>query len=374
MRMSEFCENGSEAYLYWLHDSSEKDISSQGYVGVTINPKERFSQHKANIKNKVDGIYNDCRVFDYNDILFDIVDCGESSEIYKKEFLLRPRPFIGWNKGCGGEVQNINPDYCIDILGENITLSVLCNIFGLEPTAVYKRLTTYNKTLDEALELTQDNTFSDEFDIVSINGVHNKFKKSSLGGMSLPEAYRLFCERYDSGDTVEKISRTYNVGRYVVVSILKSVYGDTIEKQPSEFVFQDTWVDYKLAKLTPDDKTYICDALINRRVDYGIISTVFDIDVKALKRFIKAVEKTLNGSRVVGARFKDKVSVNFFGEILLLNESCFNEDLEFLFGLLKSGKIEECKYYLKKTNRSYDSFRKYLRYCGLNKRLQHKRG
>ena len=27
----------TEGYLYWLHDVSEKDISTEGYVGISLN-------------------------------------------------------------------------------------------------------------------------------------------------------------------------------------------------------------------------------------------------------------------------------------------------------------------------------------------------
>ena len=32
--------------VYWIRLSEHTDISTQGYVGVSINPKKRFSTHK----------------------------------------------------------------------------------------------------------------------------------------------------------------------------------------------------------------------------------------------------------------------------------------------------------------------------------------
>ena len=49
-----------ELYLYWIRSESMKDMSSEGYIGVTTNVKNRFGANvtrffkKFGLKSKVD--------------------------------------------------------------------------------------------------------------------------------------------------------------------------------------------------------------------------------------------------------------------------------------------------------------------------------
>ena len=42
----------AECYLYWLHDVSEKDISTEGYVGISLNPDARCRSHESNFQKR----------------------------------------------------------------------------------------------------------------------------------------------------------------------------------------------------------------------------------------------------------------------------------------------------------------------------------
>lgn len=77
-------------YVYWIH-YSDHDITKDGYVGVTNDPKQRFLAHKR--KNKKIS----------EDAIFDIIFEGTREESFELEYLLRPQKNIGWNNAIGGQ-------------------------------------------------------------------------------------------------------------------------------------------------------------------------------------------------------------------------------------------------------------------------------
>ncbi|MCS3692000.1 plasmid stability protein [Bradyrhizobium elkanii] len=76
-------------FVYWLRDESCVDIATDGYVGVSWNPQERFKAHK-----RTKRFPDNCRM--------EIVFTGSQPECLQEEIRLRPVAGIGWNLAMGG--------------------------------------------------------------------------------------------------------------------------------------------------------------------------------------------------------------------------------------------------------------------------------
>lgn len=83
-------------YVYWIHLTSH--TWEQGYIGVSIAPSRRFSEHRSYtntiLSHKI-HIHGD-------DIIYDVIYCGTEDSCYELEEFLRPTPYTGWNKARGG--------------------------------------------------------------------------------------------------------------------------------------------------------------------------------------------------------------------------------------------------------------------------------
>lgn len=85
-------------YIYWLHLPQHTDLLTEGYIGVSKNPKNRFKTHKNRSGNK--HLYNSFKK--YNTILMDIILEGNEKYCLFIEEVLRPEKNIGWNITKGG--------------------------------------------------------------------------------------------------------------------------------------------------------------------------------------------------------------------------------------------------------------------------------
>jgi len=88
--------------LYWLHLPGHMDIFTEGYVGITKNPKYRLKQHKTYTKNQ--HLKN--AFIKYGDqIQFDIIIENHTIDYCKQiEEELRQEKNIGWNIAKGGGI------------------------------------------------------------------------------------------------------------------------------------------------------------------------------------------------------------------------------------------------------------------------------
>jgi len=90
-------------YLYWIKRKIFTDMRTQGYIGVTFDPKRRYTQHKSKSKNDSDiHLYRAMRK--YKDIEFKVICIGSFDYICELERQLRPKENIGWNIYPGGSV------------------------------------------------------------------------------------------------------------------------------------------------------------------------------------------------------------------------------------------------------------------------------
>lgn len=86
-------------YLYWIRYQDHTDPKTQGYIGISSRPDDRFLEHKRGQKNK---------------ILPRVISKGASMEILLEGFSLekalleeskyRPEEKIGWNIAKGGDI------------------------------------------------------------------------------------------------------------------------------------------------------------------------------------------------------------------------------------------------------------------------------
>lgn len=91
-----------ETVVYWYHLPIHTDITTEGYVGVTNNQKQRHWEH---VKGSNTGCYIMRRAFEkYGEdgIVKDVVFIGTREECLAKELELRPTNKIGWNIVPGG--------------------------------------------------------------------------------------------------------------------------------------------------------------------------------------------------------------------------------------------------------------------------------
>jgi len=88
--------------VYWLHLPNQLDVKTQGYVGVSNNPKRRLSEHKLASKNGNNQNPYLGRILNKYEVLQTVIFQGTEAECYSQEELLRPKKNIGWNANRGG--------------------------------------------------------------------------------------------------------------------------------------------------------------------------------------------------------------------------------------------------------------------------------
>jgi predicted GIY-YIG superfamily endonuclease len=83
-------------YVYWIKRKSFTNPNTQGYIGISNNPQNRFNQHKSS-KQKVGNA-----IRKYRDIEFIILHETTRKEALELEKKYRPSDYIGWNVISGG--------------------------------------------------------------------------------------------------------------------------------------------------------------------------------------------------------------------------------------------------------------------------------
>lgn len=91
-------------FVYWIHLPDQTDINSQGYVGVSNNPKRRLSEHFNSSKERNDKnpFFGRALKRHSHEITQTIIFQGTEDACYNLEEELRPRKNIGWNANKGG--------------------------------------------------------------------------------------------------------------------------------------------------------------------------------------------------------------------------------------------------------------------------------
>ena len=94
----------NHTFVYWIHLPEHNNTTTQGYIGVSKNPKKRLQSHfnDARTNNHCNPYFS--RILKkYNDQLTQtIIFEGEDTACYAYEEELRPSKNIGWNANKGG--------------------------------------------------------------------------------------------------------------------------------------------------------------------------------------------------------------------------------------------------------------------------------
>ena len=95
----------TNATLYWIRLAEHTDIFTQGYVGVSINYKRRFREHKKQVN---EGIHVNPHLsyafkkYGEDNLIIEEYFVGSREDCYEKEANLRSEINIGWNVAPGG--------------------------------------------------------------------------------------------------------------------------------------------------------------------------------------------------------------------------------------------------------------------------------
>jgi hypothetical protein len=88
--------------VYWIHLKEHTDIDTEGYVGVSIDFKERMYRH-LKITAKLDCHFgNAINKYGWENLVKEIIFEGSKDECYLKEKELRSSFQVGWNEAVGG--------------------------------------------------------------------------------------------------------------------------------------------------------------------------------------------------------------------------------------------------------------------------------
>ena len=95
--------------LYWIRLEDHTDIYTQGYVGITLNFKERMRAHK---KNKIRNHFTNAKLkYGWDNLIKQkIVSEISLEDALFLERLYRPNASIGWNSQQGGNL-GVEPDW-----------------------------------------------------------------------------------------------------------------------------------------------------------------------------------------------------------------------------------------------------------------------
>ena len=91
--------------VYWVHLPEHTDISTEGYIGITIKTvAKRFAQHKVGAKRGDAYTFSNAIVKHGKSLVCTTLLQGSVDYCRYIENKLRPAPNVGWNINIGGDV------------------------------------------------------------------------------------------------------------------------------------------------------------------------------------------------------------------------------------------------------------------------------
>ena len=115
------------AHIYWIKLEDHKDMTEEGYIGVSANIDRRFKDHLREMKNggHTNPILNNVfEKYGEDKIKMQLVLEGEEDYCYLMEQKLRPEKDIGWNIAIGGSKPPVSesrgPDYVSPLKGRKL--------------------------------------------------------------------------------------------------------------------------------------------------------------------------------------------------------------------------------------------------------------
>jgi ribosomal protein L37E len=94
-----------EATIYWIRLPEHTDIFTQGYVGVSKNFKGRINEHRRGVVNNNHSnihLLNAALKYGWENLIKEIVLCGDEKYCYEQENIFRIQEGTGWNISRGG--------------------------------------------------------------------------------------------------------------------------------------------------------------------------------------------------------------------------------------------------------------------------------
>jgi hypothetical protein len=88
--------------VYWIREKSHTDLTSQGYIGVSGNVKERFASHKGMWSGTNNHLRNAIKKYGWDNLEKSVLLIAEKDYCLEIEKKLRPADKIGWNLVVGG--------------------------------------------------------------------------------------------------------------------------------------------------------------------------------------------------------------------------------------------------------------------------------
>ena len=92
--------------VYWIHHPDHTDMFSQGYIGVSVNAKKRWGDHRRHQENK--HFSNAVKLYGWDILIKKQVLISDEKYCLMIEEKLRPEKGIGWNIAKGGGKPPVN--------------------------------------------------------------------------------------------------------------------------------------------------------------------------------------------------------------------------------------------------------------------------
>jgi hypothetical protein len=86
--------------VYWIHHKDHTNIFSQGYIGVSNNPENRWLYHWK--YNGNEHLQRAIKKYGWENLTKEVILIGEKNYCFDLETKLRPNRQIGWNISEGG--------------------------------------------------------------------------------------------------------------------------------------------------------------------------------------------------------------------------------------------------------------------------------
>ena len=91
--------------IYWIKHKNHKNITNEGYVGITDDFNQRMSSHKSYaLSNGEYPISKAIKKYGWENLDKQIILEGDKEYCQMIEFKLRPKERIGWNLNIGGNI------------------------------------------------------------------------------------------------------------------------------------------------------------------------------------------------------------------------------------------------------------------------------
>lgn len=194
--------------VYWVHLPEHTDITNQGYIGVSNNPRRRFLEHKNQSPKKKDiNPYFNRELKKHSErIILTIIFQGTKDSCYSLEEELRPINNIGWNANRGGIIP---PSKLGWKPSQETLIKRSANLKGIERHTVWKENLSNSKKGSKNGMYGKKNPCSDErkLAIIVAKNTPNYHR------------YKTAIEMMNNGVQVKDVCRELNIGRGVCFNL-----------------------------------------------------------------------------------------------------------------------------------------------------------